>query len=107
MTDPKILVACAGAAYLYVVSPGPAFLALGATVFGWSEWALHLTSVLPAIAVVLGTCRLAGKFCARPVLAGLAVLFAPVFLVSSTSVMCDVPMLACWVWAVVSSSCRA
>jgi hypothetical protein len=28
-------------------------------------------------------------------------LFAPVFLVSSTSVMCDVPMLACWVWAVV------
>ena len=28
MTDPKILVACAGAAYLYVISPGPAFLAL-------------------------------------------------------------------------------
>jgi 4-amino-4-deoxy-L-arabinose transferase-like glycosyltransferase len=80
---------------------GPAFLALGASVFGWSEWALHLTSLLPAIAVVLGTYRLAGKFCARPMLAGLAVLFAPVFLVSSTSVMCDVPMLACWIWAVV------
>ena len=28
MTDPKILIAAASAAYLYVVSPGPAFLAL-------------------------------------------------------------------------------
>jgi threonine/homoserine/homoserine lactone efflux protein len=28
MTDPKILIASAAAAYLYVISPGPAFLAL-------------------------------------------------------------------------------
>ena len=28
MTDPKILIATLAAAYLYVVTPGPAFLAL-------------------------------------------------------------------------------
>ena len=33
-------------------------------------------------------------------LAALASIFTPVFLVSSTTVMCDVPMLALWVWAV-------
>ena len=32
-------------------------------------------------------------------LAALATLFTPVFLVSSTTVMCDVMMLAFWVWA--------
>jgi hypothetical protein len=33
--------------------------------------------------------------------ATLAILFTPAFLVSSTTIMCDVPMLAFWVWAVV------
>jgi len=77
------------------------YLALAAGIFGWSETALHAAFLLPAVAVVLGTHRLARHFCRRPVLAALATLFTPVFLVSSTTVMCDVLMLAFWVWAIV------
>ncbi len=77
------------------------YLALAAGIFGWSEIGLHLAGLLPAVAVVLGTYRLAGHFCRRPQLAALAILVSPGFLVSSTTVMCDVAMLAGWVWAVV------
>jgi 4-amino-4-deoxy-L-arabinose transferase-like glycosyltransferase len=76
------------------------YLALAATIFGWSEVALHSAFLLPAIAVILGTYRLARYFCDHPALAALATLFAPVFLVSSTTLMCDVLMLAFWVWAI-------
>jgi 4-amino-4-deoxy-L-arabinose transferase-like glycosyltransferase len=75
------------------------YLALGAGFFGWNEIGLHLAFMLPAIAVVLGTRRLAGHFCQRPTLAALATLFTPVFMVSSMTVMCDMLMLAFWVWA--------
>src|SRR5262245_8035559 len=77
------------------------YLAFAGSIFGWSEVALHLAFLLPAIAVVLGTHALAGRLTSRPTLAALAVLLSPVFLVSATSVMCDVTMLALWVWAVV------
>ena len=77
------------------------YLALAATILGWSETALHFAFVLPAVAAVLGTYRLAKIFCAWPMLAALATLLTPVFLVSATTVMCDVPMLAFWVWATV------
>jgi 4-amino-4-deoxy-L-arabinose transferase-like glycosyltransferase len=77
------------------------YMALAAAIFGRSEVALHFAFLLPAIAVVLGTHRLAQKFCGQPMLATLATLFTPVFLLSSTTVMCDVMMLAFWIWAVV------
>jgi 4-amino-4-deoxy-L-arabinose transferase-like glycosyltransferase len=77
------------------------YAALAAGLFGWNEIGLHLAFLLPAIAVVLGTRRLAGHFCRHPSLAALATLFTPVFLVSSMTVMCDVLMLAFWVWAAV------
>ena len=77
------------------------YMAFAAAIFGWSEVALHFAFLLPVLAVVLGTHRLAQKFCGQPVLAALAVLFTPVFLLSSTTVMCDVMMLAFWVWAIV------
>ena len=77
------------------------YIALAASVLGWSEPALHVAFLLPCLAVVLGTYRLARRFCEWPALAALATLIAPVFLVSSTTVMCDVMMLAFWVWAVV------
>jgi 4-amino-4-deoxy-L-arabinose transferase-like glycosyltransferase len=76
------------------------YLAAAAGVFGWSEIALHFAFLLPALAVVLGTYRLARHFCHQPALAALATLFTPVFLVSSLTVMCDVTLLAFWVWAV-------
>ena len=76
------------------------YIAFVAYLVGWGEKALHLAFLLPAIAVVLGTYFLARKLCARPVWATLAGLITPVFIVSSTTVMCDVMMLAFWVWAI-------
>jgi 4-amino-4-deoxy-L-arabinose transferase-like glycosyltransferase len=77
------------------------YLALAATLTGWSEIGLHIACLLPAVAVVLGTCRLAKGFCQWPMFAAALTLFAPAFLVSSTTIMCDVPMLAFWIWTVV------
>jgi hypothetical protein len=77
------------------------YLAAFGSVFGWSEWVLHGAMLLPAIAVVIGTHRLANHFCKRPLLAATLALFTPVFLVSATTVMCDVLMLAFWIWALV------
>lgn len=77
------------------------YLALAGLISGWSEVSLHFAFLFPAVAAILGTCRLAGLLCRRPVLAALLTLFSPVFLISSTTVMCDVLMLAFWVWAMV------
>jgi 4-amino-4-deoxy-L-arabinose transferase-like glycosyltransferase len=77
------------------------YLALAAKLFGWSEAGLHAAFLLPALAAIWGTYRLARRLCQWPLLAALATLFTPVFLVSATTVMCDVLMLAFWVWAVV------
>jgi 4-amino-4-deoxy-L-arabinose transferase-like glycosyltransferase len=77
------------------------FLAGAAAIVGWSEIALHVAFLLPAVAAILGTFRLARHVCPQPLLAASATLFTPVFLVSGTTVMCDTLMLAFWVWAVV------
>ncbi len=80
--------------------PGGAYLlALLGTCFGWNEWALHGGFVLVSVAAVLGTYRLARELTPHPVLAALCGLFTPVFLISGTQVMCDVPMVALWVWS--------
>ena len=77
------------------------YLAMAAAILGWSEPALHFAFLLPAVAAILGTYRLARHFCGRPLLAACATLFTPAFLVCGTTLMCDTPMLAFWVWAVV------
>lgn len=77
------------------------FLAAAAGLFGWSEIALHLAFLLPTAGVAWGTYRLAEGLCGRPLLATLAGVLTPVFLISSTSVMCDTLMLCFWVWAIV------
>ena len=77
------------------------FIALASAIFGRSEMALHAAFLIPAIAAVLGTRRLAEHFCRQPMLAALVTLFAPGFLVSGTTVMCDMLLLCFWVWALV------
>jgi hypothetical protein len=77
------------------------YLAMAAAILDWGEKALHFAFLLPAVAAILGTYRLACRFTNRPVFAACATLFTPVFLVSSTTLMCDTLMLAFWVWAVV------
>ena len=76
------------------------YIALASLLLGWSEIALHGAFLIPAVALALGIYYLARQFCSRPVLAALAAIFTPAFLVSGASVMCDTMMLAFWVWAV-------
>ncbi len=75
------------------------YIAVVSSLFGWAEWTLHAAFLIPAIAAVIGTYYLAKEFCSTPLLATLASVFTPVFLLSSTTVMCDVMMLSLWVWA--------
>ncbi|PYK03701.1 MAG: hypothetical protein DME66_11425, partial [Verrucomicrobia bacterium] len=78
------------------------YMALAATFLGWSELAMHGAFLVPAVAATLGTFFLARRLCDSPLLAALLTLFTPVFLVSATGVMCDVWLLALWVWSVES-----
>ncbi|HUI82940.1 MAG TPA: glycosyltransferase family 39 protein [Candidatus Binatia bacterium] len=77
------------------------YAALIGSIAGFSERALHLGFLLPALAVVLGTYRLAQCLTRSPLVAAAATLFAPGLLISAGSVMCDTLMLAFWMWAVV------
>jgi 4-amino-4-deoxy-L-arabinose transferase-like glycosyltransferase len=77
------------------------YLALIGSWVGWEEWTLHLALLPPSIAAILGIYFLARYFCRWPLLASLTSLLTPVFLVSSTTIMSDVLMLAFWVWAMV------
>ena len=77
------------------------YMALIGSLAGWSESALHLGFLLPAVVVVLATYHLARRFTHSPFIAAAATLVAPGFLVSATSLMCDVSMLALWMLAIV------
>jgi len=76
------------------------FIAAVASVVGWSEIALHFAFLFWATMSVLGTFAVARRFCREPFLATLLTLFTPVFLVSGTNVMCDVMLLAFWIWSI-------
>jgi 4-amino-4-deoxy-L-arabinose transferase-like glycosyltransferase len=90
---------------MYAVMQNPPlacyYLAAAGSLLGWSEPALHLALLAPAFAVLWGTYRLAERLTGRPLLAGLATLWSPVFLVSASGLMCDMLMLAFWVWTLV------
>ena len=76
------------------------YIALSATVLGWSEFALHTAFLLPAILLVIGVYRLSEAFNSNATLTALSVLVTPAFLVSSTSIMADTMMTALWVWSI-------
>ncbi len=76
------------------------YIALVAPLFGWSETGLHLAFLFPAIAVVIGTYCLARQLCSHAFTATLLSMTAPVFIVSSTTIMSDIMMLALWCFAV-------
>ena len=75
------------------------FIAVVESLTGASEVSLHLWFLLPAVVCALGTYLLARQVTRRPLLATLIALCTPAFLVSSTTVMCDVTMLALWTLA--------
>ncbi|MBK5276961.1 MAG: glycosyltransferase family 39 protein [Desulfuromonadales bacterium] len=76
------------------------FIAIAGYFFGYSEISLHAAFLLPACAVIVGTYLLARDLCTNPFIAALAALCTPVFIVSSTTVMCDVLMLSFWVFSI-------
>jgi 4-amino-4-deoxy-L-arabinose transferase-like glycosyltransferase len=82
------------------ITKNPPLASYYAALFGvwtdWSEIALHIAFLLPALVVILATYELAQDMTNRPILAAILTLAAPGFLVSTTSVMCDILMLALW-----------
>lgn len=78
------------------------YLALAGPLGHWSEVGLHLAMLIPTWMCLWGTYRLAERFGVRPLPATLLVLFTPVILVSASSVMCDVMMLAFWLWTIIA-----
>ena len=76
------------------------YIAAVASLFGWGEVGLHTAFLIPAVAAITGTRALARSFTGSPSLAAALALLSPAFLVSATGIMCDVMMLAFWVWGV-------
>jgi len=77
------------------------FLAGVAALFGWNEMVLHLACLTVAFMAAMGIYSLAQMWCERPLLATVVAIFTPAFMVSSTTLMCDVLMLSLWIWALV------
>lgn len=90
-------------AYVFIKNPPLAsyYIALIAYFTGFSEAALHAAFIVPAVIAAVGTYVLASRLTGRPLMAALAAVATPGFLVSSTTLMCDVMMLAFWLWAIV------
>lgn len=76
------------------------FIALVIALFGERELPLHVAFLFPAAALAVGTFLLARRFTQRPVVAALCGVLTPAFLVSGSTVMSDVLMVALYVWAV-------
>jgi len=75
------------------------YIAGVASFVGFNEAGLHISFILPAVAAAAGTFHLARRFCSNPALAALITILTPVFLVSGTTLMCDMILLAFWVWS--------
>ncbi|MCC6797335.1 MAG: glycosyltransferase family 39 protein [Candidatus Hydrogenedentes bacterium] len=70
------------------------YLACIGALFGWQEWVLHMGFLLPAILASLGTFTLARRLCKRPLIAVAATCCTPAFVVSGTTLMLDMWLLA-------------
>lgn len=67
----------------------------------WNEWWLHLAMLPFGLLTVWGTMRLARLLGADPFWAGLLTVATAGFLISATTVMCDVMMTCGFVWTIV------
>lgn len=97
------------------------YLAFIGAIFGWREWMLHTGFFLPAILASIGTFMLARRLCKRPMIAVAATCCTPAFVVSGTTLMLDMWLLAfivlsiaCWIegthtrkfgWLIVAAIC--
>jgi len=76
------------------------YIAAAASLVGWSELAMHLAFLIWPILSILATFAIARRFCREPLMAALLTLFMPAFLVSATNIMCDLMLLALWLWSI-------
>jgi hypothetical protein len=82
--------------------PGAAYyLALVVRLFGWNEVTLHLAFFLVALIAAAGVFVLARAWCQTPAFATALTISTPIFILSATTLMCDIPMLMFWIWALV------
>jgi 4-amino-4-deoxy-L-arabinose transferase-like glycosyltransferase len=89
--------------HMYEVMQNPPllsyFLAFFGQYRGWEEAAMHQSMLIPTALAGLGLYMVTTLWCSRPFLATMIGLSTPAFLVSASQVMSDVPMVACWLWA--------
>ncbi len=90
---------------MYLINQNPPlvsyYIALVTSLFGWSEIALHIAFLIPAVCLSIGIYLLALLFCPLALIAALIAIATPAFIVSSTNVMCDILMVSFYVWAAV------
>ena len=81
----------------------PYYLAAASRVVGFGEVGLHVAMLPWAVLAAVGAYELARSFgCRRPLAAAGLTVATPAFVVSATTVMCELPLLALWTWAVVA-----
>lgn len=76
------------------------YLALFGVVFGGGEMVYHFAMLLPAGLAGLGIYLLARDLAPNPSVATLAAILTPAFLVSGSTLMSDLPVMAAFTWAV-------
>jgi len=76
------------------------YLAAVGAMFGWGEGVLHMAMLLPAVLAAWGIVRMARRACVYPSLATALAVMSPAFVVSGTTLMCDMIELAFWCWAI-------
>ncbi len=75
-------------------------LAVVGAPFAFHEVALHLATLMAALACTVGVYFLALQLGARPLISASAAWATPAMFVSSTTLMCDTALVALWCWAV-------
>jgi len=78
------------------------WLAPAGALLGWEEWKLHLAMMPWAMLAAWGMFLLARRFDLPPLAATVLLVVSPGFLVSASSLMTDVPMIALWLLATVA-----
>lgn len=90
---------------MFIINQNPPlvsyYISLVSYFFGWHEIVLHIAFIIPAVLCSVGVYYLACFFCVQPYVAALISVLSPAFIVSSTTIMSDISMMALYVWSAV------
>ena len=76
------------------------WIALVQSILGRSELALHCAFLIWPVLSIIAAFAIARRYCHEPFRAALLTLVSPVFLVSATNLMCDVMLMALYLWSI-------